>query len=113
MKKSIKKKWVTALRSGKYKQATGLLRVDDAFCCLGVLCNLHAQEHPLVAATQSSPELYLGEDRILPEEVRRWAGLKNSYGADVRIGWRFDGLTRHNDTGNSFHAIADAIEAQL
>lgn len=33
--------WVRALRSGKYeKQTDGYLRCGDAFCCLGVLCDL-------------------------------------------------------------------------
>jgi len=30
------KKWVAALRSGKYKQATGALCVEKRYCCLGV-----------------------------------------------------------------------------
>lgn len=38
---SIKKTWLTALRSGKYSQATGQLQVEEGphtgFCCLGVL----------------------------------------------------------------------------
>lgn len=37
----IKKKWVKALRSGKYNQCDGQLRQGDTFCCLGVLCDLH------------------------------------------------------------------------
>jgi len=32
--------WITALRGADYKQATGQLRVDDAYCCLGVLCDI-------------------------------------------------------------------------
>ena len=44
--KKLKAKWVRALRSGKYKQGTGELRVnadarkDEKFCCLGVLCEI-------------------------------------------------------------------------
>ena len=40
MKKEIKKKWVNALRSGKYKQAKGRLRYKDRYCPLGVLCDI-------------------------------------------------------------------------
>jgi hypothetical protein len=37
--KANRKLWVKALRSGKYKQGTKVLRsADNAFCCLGVLC---------------------------------------------------------------------------
>jgi hypothetical protein len=33
--------WVTALRSGKYKQGTGQLKnYDGAMCCLGVACDI-------------------------------------------------------------------------
>lgn len=37
MDAKIKAKWVTALRSGKYKQAHGTLcESDGALCCIGV-----------------------------------------------------------------------------
>lgn len=36
--KTEKKKWVAALRSGKYKQGQKALLKDDKFCCLGVAC---------------------------------------------------------------------------
>ena len=37
--------WIAALRSGKYKQGyNSLLRdINDNFCCLGVLCNIHPE----------------------------------------------------------------------
>lgn len=43
MKAALKKKWIAALRSGKYKQTQGTL-VEDfgegrTYCCLGVLRN--------------------------------------------------------------------------
>lgn len=41
MDKKLKTKWLRALRSGKYKQARGAMRVRDGktvlYCCLGVL----------------------------------------------------------------------------
>lgn len=41
MDPELKKKWVEALRSGRYKQGTEMLRsLDDEFCCLGVLCEV-------------------------------------------------------------------------
>lgn len=36
LKKSDKKKWVKALRSGEYIQGNGTLFYDDKYCCLGV-----------------------------------------------------------------------------
>lgn len=38
MNTGIKKKWVSALRSGEYKKTTRQLRHEDCFCALGVLC---------------------------------------------------------------------------
>lgn len=34
--KAFKRKWVAALRSGKYKQGSGLLYNEGRMCCLGV-----------------------------------------------------------------------------
>lgn len=38
--------WTAALRSGKYKQATGVLaaKEQDTYCCLGLLCVLNGGE---------------------------------------------------------------------
>ncbi len=45
MNAKILKRWSAALRSGKFKQGRGTLRLDDGkgqrWCCLGVLCELH------------------------------------------------------------------------
>lgn len=44
MTKKLGKKWLEALRSGKYKQGVGALRREtlegEKFCCLGVLCDI-------------------------------------------------------------------------
>lgn len=121
MNKRIKKLWVKALRSGEYKQTTGRLRRNRgknqaSFCCLGVLCNLHAQAHPEIAAAQTDKRLYMGKSELPPEEVMLWAGIE---GTDpvVVIG---RGLYEHpvrlstlNDSGHSFEEIAELIERQL
>ena len=76
MRRNIAMKWAKALRSGEYKQTEGQLRGDNGFCCLGVLCNLHAQEHPKIAEKEISPCTYMGEDTALPEAVIEWAGIQ-------------------------------------
>ena len=38
MNKELKEKWLTALRSGEYKQGFNYLKKDDCHCALGVLC---------------------------------------------------------------------------
>ena len=40
MDKTLKKKWLEALRSGEYKKGRRFLRKDGAYCCLGVLSDL-------------------------------------------------------------------------
>ena len=50
MKKTWKKKWVAALRSGKYKQTRQQLAYkhndgDKSYCCLGVLCDITGKRY--------------------------------------------------------------------
>ncbi|WP_407306566.1 hypothetical protein [Acinetobacter sp.] len=83
MRYSIAMKWIDALRSGEYMQTKGALRDMNGFCCLGVLCNLHAQAHPEIAAEQQESHKYLGESMSLPLDVIKWAGMQdlNGYGS--------------------------------
>jgi hypothetical protein len=113
MKPSIKKKWVAALRSGEYKQTTIALRKGASFCCLGVLCNLHAQAHKRIAAKEKHRAVYMGECELLPDAVIHWAGLEDRWGGDVHIKNCRKSLAEHNDSGATFKQIAAAIEAQL
>lgn len=92
MKQKIAMMWAEALESGEYLQTGGTLRKDEtlignneaafktSFCCLGVLCNLHAQTHPKLAATQTDSSSYLGEEDYAPKEVMKWSGLKTQAG---------------------------------
>ena len=68
MKKEIAKKWVRALRSKKYKQFKGCLKVtsrtgDDRHCCLGVLCELYQN------AQQRNKKQGMAVSVILPYNV--------------------------------------------
>ena len=79
MDRKIALRWARALESGKYHQVQGALRSDDnGFCCLGVLCNLHAEAHPKIAAEETDPCSYLGKQATLPQEVIEWAGMNGS-----------------------------------
>lgn len=117
MRKKIAKKWVKALRSGDYDQGDGMLRDKQGnFCCLGVLCNLHAQTHPKIAAKETDPLEYLGRDVDLPDEVQEWAEMNHTDGVprgDVGIHIRgnyYSCLATANDEGVDFEDIADWIE---
>lgn len=108
MKRSIARRWVKALDSGEYKQTEGKLRDGrDNFCCLGVLCNIHAYDHPEVAAAQLDSWEYLGSDTELPEEVMKWAGMQSMTG---QIKGRSESLIDFNDChGLTFPQIAKVI----
>ena len=107
MNHAIAKQWVAALRSEQYKQTTGALRKGDSFCCLGVLCNLHAIAHPKIARKEVDPREYLRHGGTLPNKVMRWAGMSTQTGL---LFYRGDTLADLNDHGSPFDEIADVIE---
>lgn len=101
MKKTIKTKWLAALRSGKFAQCDGSLRKEDylgsgrdAYCCLGVL-------H--FCATGKNPRLDKG---LLSKNVCSAVG--------VRRGGVTEKLVEMNDgQGKSFKQIANWVEKYL
>jgi hypothetical protein len=111
MKKSIKKLWIDALTSGAYTQGEGALRsARNEYCCLGVLCDLHAKLHNApenwFRASEYHPYTYNGINGTLPRGVRNWAGLDNE---DMLM------LIAHNDCHPScpFPEIAELITNYL
>ena len=110
MKLKIMRKWVRALRSGKFKQGKGALldtrgRVPR-YCCLGVLCELHRRS---TKRFKWEDERYDGSLNVLPESVMKWAGLSDPDPTLIGVGQPQDAAVM-NDTGKSFKTIADAIE---
>lgn len=101
----IVEKWCAALRSGKYKQCTSRLKVDTAYCCLGVLgevvCGLPIGDaYPLFYLTMDD-WLSLGFPAYCTNEL-----------GEVRDTQKF--LAEMNDEeGKSFAEIADWIEEHL
>ncbi len=111
MDKDIKQKWLEALRSGEYKQAREELRSIDpgsdtqSFCCLGVLCDIHAKE----TGGEWDRGEYRGNAEFLPHEVCAWAGL--SVSNPTVAGAK---LSEWNDLEKaSFDQIANLIEKNL
>jgi len=107
MNHAIAKQWVAALKSGQYKQTMGALRNGDSFCCLGVLCNLHAIAHPEIARKEVDRAMYLGSTGVLPLLVHRWSGMFTATG---RISSNYSSLADLNDHGSTFDEIAAVIE---
>lgn len=75
MKANILKKWVNALRAGKYHQTQEALKnVQDGqagFCCLGVLTQLYCKE----TGTKWDNARRKDGDEMLSRKVMDWAGL--------------------------------------
>lgn len=128
---AARKTWAEALRSGKYDQASGVLRSMEHHydydtgqtvwrdadgkkkcCCLGVMCDLA----PVGRWAKDAPEIFLLEgetvhedpdamnenwDAMPPAAVREWAGLSESEAAE---------LARLNDGDWTFAGIADLID---
>jgi hypothetical protein len=100
---------VEALRSGKYRQGRNKLQsLNGRYCCLGVLCDLHAKETggtwTTVVREPGRKKAYFDTTYYLPGEVQRWAGVAGDNPA---------GLGARNDDGASFEEIAKIIEAEL
>lgn len=118
MKKSVMKKWVAALRSEKYKQIRGILKNNDGFCCLGVLCDISKKSRwkyynqTYFGEFYSKEYQYLSHSDALPNEVINWAGMKSPTGFLVKKGKNYGkDLAHFNDTRKfSFKSIANLIE---
>lgn len=93
--KELKRKWIEALRSGKYQQGRGSLRNPETncFCCLGVLCDIVDPEGWM----EDFPRLHRG---------------RGTFVAVSKLGVENPGeLVRQNDLAKkSFLEIADYIE---
>lgn len=123
MNKDIKKRWVAALRSGKYKQGASCLKDHNgSFCCLGVLTELYLQEQggswkrriPGMRATGFAPifkaPVKETESIVLPKIVMKWAGLSNDN--PFNVGAKNDKFEKRRHVWN-FSKLADFIEKKL
>ena len=110
MNQQVKEKWVSALRSGDYKQTKSCLHKGDGFCCLGVLCDLYGKEHNVEWKLVDAGIYYEFQDKkaILPLSVIEWAGVEDDNPEICETP-----LSRLNDTGSTFNEIADLIEKHL
>ena len=103
--KKARSEWVKALRSGKYRQGTHVLRstVDETYCCLGVACDLYSEleGNSMVKWKKniSSSWEFLGHICTLPNQVGRWLGIKPKSSFSQH-------LSARNDSGETFEEIA-------
>jgi hypothetical protein len=102
----FKRNWLAALRSGKYKQADGLLydKSNNGFCCLGVACNIQGCGKQLLYNRTTIPEKGNGNFKKVPSILR---------GGYLESNEVVDTLVNMNDDGISFKRIANWIEKHL
>jgi hypothetical protein len=122
--KTFIRKWVAALRSGKFRQANGSL-VKAAknkhlkYCCLGVACKIAGlKPNP----SEDGLELeFAGEDCYLPIDLATKIGIEKDPIVEVpskELGFDIGGiqyptLSQLNDDYNfNFKKIADVIEKE-
>ena len=120
----FQKKWVAALRSGTYSQGTGFLCRNDAYCCLGVACEVAAipsrkYDPTCVGSYKTFEGMRVG---IELESYQEMLGIKDALGSFIvnevaaKITGAQIGKTTHlaflNDHGCTFDQIADIIESE-
>ena len=108
------KKWVEALRSGKYSQCKGTLQNRAGYCCLGVACDVYEKETGN-KLPKNNHGFYKGCSLINKfEVVKDWLGLKEHNGnlsAFLYQGTIYPTLAYLNDHSRStFNEIANVIE---
>lgn len=130
MNSKIKSLWASHLRSDMYVQnfetdePIPLRTNDNKWSPFGVLCNLHAQEFPLVAEQEVEVTSYLDYEYLIPREVAVWAGLispgKNSkYETSIPInkveifGKMYHSIEEMFMNSLPFFMIADIIESRF
>lgn len=111
MNKKIKKQWISALRSGKYKQGQKKLCYGNQngtrYCCLGVL-SLLAVENGVCSRRTA-----FAKNESLTPSVSTWSGIQTNEPQIVYNGGNRYLTSLNDDEKLSFNELADLIEKQL
>ena len=95
--------WMKALRSGKYKQARGMLEKSYGFCCLGVACEIMGFKKQ-----KNSLGLIMGGLPCDQQKAPVWLKLINN---DFRKRTNKNIYKMNDSMGMTFDEIADTLEA--
>lgn len=114
MNKEFVQKWIDALRSGKYIQGRGSLRIkkDDLFpkpryCCLGVACEIH----PDVKLVNRGTYKIISQNENFTTKIPDGSNIEEDLGLNYSL---TKNLMCMNDIQNfSFKEIADFIEENI
>jgi len=119
MNKRIKKLFLKDLRSDEYDQVQGTLvetscEGNDSFCCLGLLCNIYAEQEGKYwddAETGAFEDCLDTSDTTLPYFVQEWSGIETDDGQfKYRNGVKSNLVHLNDEKGKTFKEIADVIE---
>ena len=110
MDRVFAKKWVKALRSGKYKQAHDVLFNGEGYCCLGVACIVAGKKFVHKVEANDYVVERTKEYAHLPSSVKKLMKIKYVTGEFTDKDGGLGSLTDMNDSGKTFEEIADFIE---
>tara|TARA_R110002074_G_C12406569_1_gene654636 strand:+ start:663 stop:992 length:330 start_codon:yes stop_codon:yes gene_type:complete len=107
MRKSVKTRWLDALKSGEYEQGTGSLMFEDdsyygpaggsRYCCLGVLLDIEK-------CLEENPKERWHTEGMPTEKFLKVIGLDSSY-AQM--------LANVNDDSDNFDDVIQMIEKEV
>lgn len=106
----LKSKWLAALRSGEYQQASGALCQSSKngyrYCCLGVLGSISG-----LSPSDMLGGSYLSSNIVSDSFLDKTIGNRYTYSGDDPETQCY--LANLNDNGKTFAEIADFIEENL
>ena len=118
MTQKQKTEWIEALRSGKYTQATGLLRrnisnseekvhniIKYGYCCIEVYCEINNREFNTIGSGLKEFEGEKSTYETLNKEIFS-KGIPRNFGINFLI-------NMNDDENSSFSEIADWIEQNV
>ncbi len=118
LRKAFKTKWLKALRSGEFQQEYGQLRTrtfanDNAYCCLGVACEVVGGAYSTIAPFPPNKvldKMFVGNGAA----IRTEASQIDVYSAKAARTNVLTKLAHMNDESKlSFKSIANWIEKNL
>lgn len=123
MEPKAKSEWISALRSGKYKQGNNSLQTEGgANCCLGVKCVVDGLTFELIESVVNPRSMFIfpngsGSNTWLSSEYADSQGMIDGQGTfyyEVTFFgtkfWIRESLGNLNDDDFTFDQIADVIE---
>ena len=113
MDKDVKEQWLTALRSGEYKQCIGELKNNSGeHCCLGVLLETQGWKETTFYKDKSIFSNYVSQEGVINHEENELDEYTaDSFGLNRQHQVKL--MKLNDDTGWSFNLIARWIEDHL